>query len=245
MSIDTKIRLGRNEYALVIGTDGFIEFMNDGVSSIAENKGQYHKVNALGSKWLNRALDSLNTPTENRPYYKKPIYEARTDEDLLSQYPPPTISLKNEIELKWSPMDDNLYAIRIFRNENAQYYYRELKEQSIKVNLASIHVPSDICLYWTVSVVGSNYTSKPKCIYLLNLSESSNIEGPAYFINEQADAENSPVGSLMLALYYESHKVQAAAEDCYYRSVKLTRGGKRFHQIHYNFLSRRNQVIID
>lgn len=245
ISGNTKLRLGKGHYVLIINKTGFLELSGVGTRTVNDEIANFKTMSKLGVKWLNLAIDSLSASSKNRPYYRKSVIEARTDEDLLSQYPAPTLTLSNSIELRWAPMDNNTYAVRLFRSEKAQYFYRETKEESIELDLGKLHVPSDICLYWTVSVVGSNYSSKPKCIYLLNISESSNIEGPAYLLKEQVGGETSAVGHLMLALFYESHKVQSLAEDHYAEAVKILRGAKRFSQIYYNFLARRNQLIIE
>jgi hypothetical protein len=241
-----KVRLGQSDYLLLNSETGILEFNLKGTYDLGEFLGRTIVLNDLASNFEQQAIDSLenNTP-KRKKLYNKNLLDAQTDVDLLSIYPSPTVMLDGEIELIWRPMDDNIYIVEIFYSKQSVYFYREVSGDRIKLNLFELNLPTDRCLYWTVRVKGSKYKSKPKCLYLLNIGEASEIEVNRYNLENQLNLEQSAIHNLMMALYYEKFQIMHKAEQHYKMAYSLSRNDIRYKQVYYNFLDRRNKKQID
>jgi hypothetical protein len=241
-----QVRLGQSDYLLLNSETGILEFNLKGTYDLGEFLGRIIVLNDLASNFEQQAIDSLenNTP-KRKKLYNKNLLDAQTDVDLLSIYPSPTVMLDGEIELIWRPMDDNIYIVEIFYSKQSVYFYREVSGDRIKLNLFELNLPTDRCLYWTVRVKGSKYKSKPKCLYLLNIGEASEIEVNRYNLENQLNLEQSAIHNLMMALYYEKFQIMHKAEKHYQMAWSLARHDDRYKQIYFNFLDRRNNGIIE
>ncbi len=246
ISDEGEVRLGASDYLLIASNQGILEFNIKGSYVLKEYSGKLKSFDDLALDWQNIAFDSLkaNTPKRTTLYKKSPI-DAQTDADLLSVYPSPTVIYESEIELKWRPMDNNVYVVTLSYNDDNIYFYREVNGDHLKIDLFELQLPNDRCLDWTVQVKGSEYKSKPKCLYILNISETSNIELPRYQLQNQLNLDKSAIHNLMMALFYEDNKIMYKAEEHYEMALGLANNDKRYQQIYYNFLDRRNKVTID
>ncbi|MGB0431469.1 MAG: hypothetical protein ACPGLV_13420 [Bacteroidia bacterium] len=246
IEINGQVRLNPSEYLLIKSEFGLLEFNIKGTYKLNEYEGKLKKLDELALNFEKQALDSIvsNTPKKNK-LYQKSLLDAKTDQDLFSVFPSPTITYDNEIELKWRPMDNNTYIVTLAYNEESIYYYREVNGDKLNIDLFELQLPTDRCLYWSVQVKGSQYKSKPKCIYILNIGETSNIELPRYQLENQLNLERSAVHNLMMALFYEKNKIMHRAEKHYRLAWDLAQHDKRYKQIYYNFLNRRNSISIE
>ena len=226
---------------------GYLEFNIGGNYVISEYVNEIALRSQIASEYASKARDSLmKSLRKDEKRYATPLIDLRTDnKDLLSLYPPPTIIYDESITLKWRPMDDNIYIVKMYHTEQSQYFYREINGDQVTVNMRSLNFPTDRCIYWTVTVKGSEYSSVPKCVYILNIGESSNIELPAYEMREEFNLERSALHNLTMAIYFEEHKVQYKAEEYYEKAWSLSGNSERYKQIYYDFMERRNQLVID
>ncbi|MFY0673247.1 MAG: hypothetical protein JXQ87_07575 [Bacteroidia bacterium] len=246
VSAKGKVRLDQSEYLLLNSKHGILEFNVKGTYDLEAYVGKTIELNEFAANYEKKAIDSLNGLTpKRRKLYSKNLLDAQTENDLLSVYPSATVMLDGEIELVWRPMDDNIYIVEIFYSKNSIYFYREVNGDRIKLNLFELNMPTDRCLYWTVRVKGSKYKSEPKCLYLLNIGEVSEIEVDRYNLENQLNLEQSAIHNLMMALYYEKHQVMYKAENCYEMAWSLARNDNRYKQIYYNFLDRSKKEVID
>lgn len=241
-----KVRLGKSNYLLLSSTSGFLEFNIEGTYDLAEYKGRIMPLNNLARDFMNSGVDSLLKRTPKRiQLYEQELLEAKTSEDLLSIYPSPTFTYEKEIELIWRPMNDNIYVVKMYHTEQSIYFYREVKGDRISINMSKLHIPTDRCIYWTVGVKGSEYWSTPKCIYIINMSESSNIELERYDIENQLNLKRSAAHNLLFALFYEQNGIMHMAENYYRLAWDLSNHSDRYKEIYYNFLDRRNKKVIE
>lgn len=243
---NSSIRIEKFAYLLIKSDQGYLEFNIKGTYDLTEYLKYLVPQSPIISKYEKIVYDSLTVHRKQKERYKKELLDAKTDgRDLLSVYPPPTITYDDEIVLKWRPMDDNIYIVKMYHSENSVYFYRESKEDHITVDMTGSNFPTDRCIYWTVGIKGSEYESKPKCVYILNLLESSNIVIPAYEMEQTLNLERSAYHNLIMAFYYESHKVQHKAELYYEKAWSLSSDCPRYKQLYYDFLERRNTLYID
>lgn len=247
VSAKGKVRIGQSDYLLLNSENGILEFNLKGTYDLGDYLGKTIQLDGLASKHEKQAIDSLYSFTpKKKELYNKKLLDAQTDKnDLLSMYPSHTVMLDGEIELVWRPMDENIYVVEIFYSKTSIYFYREVNGDRIKLNLFELNLPSDRCLYWTVRVKGSKYKSEPKCLYLLNISEASEIEVNRYNLESQLNIGQSAIHNLMMALYYEQFQIMHKAEKHYQMAWSLARHDDRYKQIYYNFLDRRNKETIE
>jgi len=244
---NSSIRIEKFSYLLIKSGKGYLEFNIAGTYNLSEY-GEYLKPGVpIVQQYEQIILDSLKIPAKTaKGQYAKELLDAKTDgRDLLSVYPPPTIIYDREITLRWRPMDNNIYIVRMYHSELSQYFYREVKGDQVTVDMIGLNFPTDRCIYWSVGIKGSEYWSVPKCVYILNIGESSNIILPAYALEEDLNLERSAYHNLMMAFYYESEKVQHKAELYYEKAWSLSNNNPRYKQLYYDFLKRRNSVVID
>lgn len=249
MSPNSMVRIEKFSYLLIKSGKGYLEFNISGTYDLSEYQKYLKRGVPIVQQYEQLILDSLSVPaksTDAKGQYGKELLDAKTDgRDLLSVYPPPTIIYDREITLKWRPMDKNIYIVRMYHSELSQYFYREINGDKVTIDMIDLHFPTDRCIYWSVGIKGSEYWSIPKCVYILNIGESSNIILPAYALEEDLNLERSAYHNLMMAFYYESEKVQHKAELYYEKAWSLSNNNPRYKQLYYDFLKRRNLVVID
>ncbi|MBI1183281.1 hypothetical protein GC194_03345 [bacterium] len=246
VSNQSKVRMGHTCYLLLHSPQGYLEFTHSGTYNIGDYNGRIKQLMPLIADYEKLAADSLMAVSNRKAsFYKKSILDAQTTPDLVSMSPTATVVTEREIELKWRPKSKGLTFVKIYHSESSVYFYRELLEDRITIDLAELHMPSDRCLYWTVTDKASGYTSTPHCIYYLNSLESSVIDIDVYHFNENLNLEKSAFHNLMMALYYEKNNIMYKAEACYLTALALASHAERYKELYYNFLERRNTVSID
>jgi hypothetical protein len=240
------LSLSQRSYVLLYGPRGILEFNHSGVFKLAEYQGAVPKKDSLVHHWQSRAIDSLvSNHKRKEDFYKQALIDIQTYDDLLAMYPSDTRTYSRSMDIRWRPMYDNAYIIKIFHTENSVYYYRETQDDHITIDLFASHMPSDRCLYYTIQVKGSEYVSTPRCIYLMNTFEASLIELPAYQMQLHLDLAHSPLHNLMMAQYYEQHKIMFLAENHYKTALANSAYAERYKQLYYHFLERRKQIHIE
>lgn len=243
---NSTIRIEKFSYVLIKSDQGFLEFNIKGTYNLSEYLKYLTPQSPLIKKYEQLVHDSLTLPAKQGALYKKELLDVKTDSrDLLSMYPPPTIIYDDKVTLRWRPMDKNIYVIKMFHSEYSTYFLRELSGDHVTVDMTASNFPTDRCIYWTVGIKGSEYVSKPKCVYILNILESSNIVLPAYEMEQTFNLERSAYHNLIMAFFYESERVQHKAELHYEKAWSLSNDCPRYKQLYYDFLERRNTLHID
>lgn len=237
---NAEVALSSGAYLLLSSDSNYIEFNIKGKYHLKDWHHAESGLTKAALKYREIATDSLLAHVGKSTSFS---YLDEKKELLLdgkmALAPCPTKTYEREVTLKWKPYYDNTYEVEVFRSERQRYFYRLVNGTSITINFQEYGIPTDRCIYWTVRVNGSNFTSEPQCIYRMNISSASLVQLPLLKVKNQLKLENSALHNLMMALYCEERDLMIKADDYYSKAGKLALRNDAYLRLYENYLERR------
>lgn len=239
-----------HSYVLFIADSSLtpLEYRSSGVLNLNEDLAKRKTFPENLRENIKEAFDTIVSATKrkNRPFYKKDESELlKLEGDILALSPTSTRTNSKYIKLKWKGYYDNLYWIDIYDvNTNKLYFTFQTAATEYDLKISDVRFPVDRCLYWRVRINNSEQSSLPRCIYKINIQESSYIDIPVFYLEENFPSENSPFNRLMLAIFYEKASINHLAEEQYRMAYLMSGKYEPYKRIYYDFLARRNDKII-
>jgi len=215
-----KIKVGGNGYvALIIHKGGAKEIKNQGTylvqDLISSTRTSLYSAKYTGYV-LNQAIAS------GASYYSGKTLGAVTRSTMAPEIDVPSncVFYPDRILLQWHRVPGSQgYIVQIYNHDGSILYKNEVGPEtlSITVNLDTIVKPN-LCYYWSVSTVRyPTVKSNNKCFKTMSNEQAEKIKMEENNLIRCLNL-NTAIDNVILAAFYEKHKLFSYAIECYKRA---------------------------
>ena len=219
------IKINQNSGVLMVSKNGgTIRAYKSGVYSIAklEAKTNTKKTNVtkqLAASLLNELQDAEDLPASgnlNDNMSSLGAVERALNNKLFFYDNVSTYCIKDSYTFNWNYEGDVDFLIK--DADDNILYETTTSENSITVNLKNIDLKSGICYFY--SIKQKNNTSDEYCIYRMTNTEHNDFVQKYLMVISDMKLNNS-IDYLIIAKFYEQHKLVDGACDSYEKAIEL------------------------
>ncbi len=162
---------------------------------------------------------------------------------VLSVIMPRTTRLMSDsVEFVWhrSPRAASVTLVVLDQNNNV-VFKRTTNDTALRIHLANEGIKEGELYYWHIEG-GSDksYRSDEYCLYPLPLSERTEVNTLLSSIRSEVDADESAIGSLILASIYEDRGLMYDAHRAYINALRLAPDIQNYKRMFAEFLRRQS-----
>jgi hypothetical protein len=243
------IRVGRNSYLslLHINTGKTIELKTEGRFSAKELSIQLESTPAKGTeKFAAYVFSELKNAKGGDPiesYRQKHMQttgsvERAAGDYLIKVFMPRTMNvIDSSLQFSWYRYKDSpKYTLKITNAMGKTIHSQDVQDTVAQINVATLGLTSGTGYFWSVGV-SLRESSDEYCLFILDESTKKGIIDTINIIRKEF-GEESALGSLYCAAYFEQHKLYSRALEFYRKAIILAVDVPEYHKAYALFLTR-------
>ena len=236
-----KINIGDKGYVVLIHDNGsFVELKTAGEQTI--NQAGIDKDESLSSKYLGYVVSKMAPEEQEKNRKKYASVTGATERgfsaiDLFMKSSSPVYN--SDVVIRWTDMGSGKrYRITMEDLFDEVIYEMESDNNYLSLNLADENLSSHQLISVKVSVIDDeNIASEKYSIQRINKDEFGKYKTDLEELVAVLD-EESPMSHLIMAEFYEGHKLLLDAATSYEQAIKYSGGIDYFKQAYVQFLMR-------